>query len=127
MATLHVNAGSETESLLQAILDGLEEGEDGLEGDNAEVEITRESKPTTGVAGDPITIAATITLATILVPRVARIIERWMENQRQAEELRVVAAGFASSDEAGKELAKVAVAHSKVSIEYKLEQSPKSK
>ena len=93
----------------------------------ANIKFIRKSAPTTGLAGEPITaIAATITLATILVPRVARIIERWMEHRQQLSELRIVADGFGLSDVAGKALAHVAETHAKVAIAYSLERSPKT-
>jgi hypothetical protein len=128
MATLQVACDADTEELVQFILDCLEKDElDDLERKEVDdIEVVRKSEPTTGLSGEPLTIAATITLATILVPRVARIIERWMEHRQQLKELDIVAKGFARSDKEGIELARVAAAHAKVSISYALERSPKT-
>ncbi len=127
MATLLVACDKDTEALLQSILDDLDQGTlaalEQSEVDN--IEVVREFAPTSGLTHEPITVAATITLAAILVPRVARIIERWMEHQRQLRELNIVADGFDRSDTAGKALAHVAEIHAKVAIAYRLEQSPK--
>ena len=128
MATLHFACGKNTEDLVQFILDDLEhEKLNDIERKGVDdLNVTRESEPTTGLSGEPITIAATITLATILIPRIARIVERWMVHQQQLKELQIVADGFSRSSAEGKALAHVAETHSKVAISYALEQSSKT-
>jgi hypothetical protein len=117
--------GHDTEELVQFILNDLEKEKlDDTERKEAEnIEVLRESAPTTGLSSEPTTIAATITLATILVPRVARIIERWMVHQQQLKEMQIVADGFSRSDAEGNALAHIAETHAKVAISYPLERS----
>lgn len=125
MATLRFDCGRDTEGLVQFILDDLEQGKlDDTERREAEnIDVIRESEPTTGVSGEPITIAATITLATILVPRVARIVERWMVHQQHLKEMKIVADGFSRTEAEGKALASIVATHAKVDISYALERA----
>lgn len=126
MAILSIDCAEDTELLIHVLLDQLD-AENLLADERQEldkVEIIRKTDPAVGLSSEPVTIAATITLATLLVPRVARIIERWLEQRHQEKVLKIVAA--VEGDVAKKSLAHLAEAHAKVSMSYALEKSPKS-
>jgi hypothetical protein len=112
MPSIRIDAGVHTEALLQFITSELDDAT--LD----EIEIQRDGVKSDKLVTEPLTVAATLTLATTGVIVVARIIERWMENQKQNAQLRIVAEGFKQSDEAGKALAEVSKYYSKVSIAY---------
>lgn len=114
MATLYLEAGSRTEDLLTFITTELDD--DVLD----QVEIDRQGLKSDRLATEPVTIAATLTLATTTVVIVGRIIERWLENDRQLEQLRLVATGFERSDEAGRALAALGKENAKVAVTYAL-------
>ncbi len=121
MATLEIDAGRRTEDLLQFIT---------AEVDDATLDaigVERRPMKAGTLASEPFTAAATLTLATGLVVAVGRIIERWLEKQRQLEQLKLVAAGFEQSDEAGKALAKLSEKNAAVSIAYRLPATPAPK
>lgn len=112
MPTLVLDAGHQTEDLLAFLTNELDN--DTLD----QIEIERQGLKSDKLATEPVTIAATLTLATTAVVVVGRIIERWLENQRQLEQLRVVATGFDRSDEAGKALAALGKENAKVAVTY---------
>jgi hypothetical protein len=112
MPTILIDAGDETEALLQFIAKELDDKT--LD----EIEVVRDVAKSENLATEPLTVTATLALATGSLIPVARIIERWMENRKQATQLRIVLEGFQQSDDAGKALADVAKTYSKVSIEY---------
>jgi hypothetical protein len=121
MPTLYLDAGSHTEDLLTFLTNELDD--DLLDS----IEIEREGLKSDRLATEPITIAATLTLATTTVIVVGRIIERWMEGQRQLQQLRVVANGFKQSDEAGKALAALGKENAKVAVSYGMPSVQKQK
>jgi hypothetical protein len=84
---IEISTGSDTEGLIQAIIDEFKT--EGLSEDAAldAIEIDREHSYAGGVANEPITIAATLAFATTLVVATARGIERWMENNHQRDVL----------------------------------------
>lgn len=114
MPKLMLSADLSTESLVQYITSEL--SDDDLD----EIDIIRMQDESSKLATEPLTVAATITLSTTLVVAVCRIIERWIEMQNQLKHMKIIAEGFMVSDQAGKELAKVAQKHASVSIQYKL-------
>jgi hypothetical protein len=114
MPTPNLDAGDDTESLLQLITNELDDKT--LD----EIEVHRDVAKPDNLATEPLTIAATLVLSTPLVIVVGRIIERWLENRNQLHHLAIVADGFNQSDAAGKALADVSKAHAKVSVAYKL-------
>jgi hypothetical protein len=118
MPTLRLEAGDLTEELLRFVTAEL----DDATLDQIEVERTRRASE--GLASEPLTAAATLTLATTAVVAVTRLIERWLEKQRQLETLTIVAEGFTESDEAGRELAKLAASHANVSVKHELSKEP---
>ncbi|MGC3986594.1 MAG: hypothetical protein QM777_18720 [Pseudorhodoferax sp.] len=109
---LTIDAGAETEDLLQFVTRELDDAT--LDG----IDIERVAVPSDKLATEPLTAAATLALATTAVITVARLIERWMEMHRQTAHLKIVAQGFAQSDEAGKALAKIAESHAKVALSF---------
>lgn len=114
MATLILDAGKSTEELVQFITNEMDDAT--LD----KIEVQREVLKPENLATEPFTVTATLVLSTTLVITVGRIIERWLENRKQLDQLRIVADGFKSSDEAGKGLAQVSKAHAAVSIAYGL-------
>ncbi len=112
MPNIRIDAGVQTETLLQFITNELDDAT--LD----KIEIQREIVKSDNLATEPLTATATLALATTSLILVTRIIERWMENQKQNTQLMIVAEGFKQSDEAGKELAKLSKNYSKVSISY---------
>lgn len=121
MPSIHIDAGAETEAMLQFITDELDDAT--LD----EIEIQRDVVKSDNLATEPLTAAATLTLATTAIIAVARIIERWMENKRQETQINIVAEGFKQSDQAGKALAEVSKTYSKVSIAYGMPKSAPKK
>jgi hypothetical protein len=120
MKSIRIEGGPFTESLLQYITHELDD--ETLD----KIEINRDVAKADNLATEPLTIAATLALTTTAIVVVARIIERWMEAQRQLVQLRIVAEGFDHSDEAGKVLAEVSKANSKVSIAYGMPKGTKA-
>ena len=112
MPALRLEAGDRTEERLQFVTAELDDAT--LD----EVDVHREIGPPSGVASEPITAAVTLTLGTAAVVAVLRIVERWLEKQRQLETMRIIAEGFSQSDEAGKQLAKLAETHAGISTSY---------
>jgi hypothetical protein len=119
MPTLTLDAGADTESLLQFITRNVDDAT--LD----QIEVQREIQTPDRLTTEPLTVSAALILATpLLVVTVGRIIERWLENRNQLAHLRIVAEGFTQSDEAGKCLADVSKAHAKVAVAYKLSTAP---
>ena len=121
MPTLVLDAGRQTEDLLAFLTSELDN--DTLD----QIEIERQGLKSDKLATEPVTIAATLTLATTAVVVVGRIIERWLENQRQLDQLRVVATGFNQSDEAGKALAALGKENAKVAVTYGMPSAPRQR
>lgn len=112
LPTLHIDAGADTEDLLQFVTRELDDAT--LDG----MAVDRVAVPSDKLATEPLTAAVTLALGTTAIVTVARLIERWMEMHRQQVQMKIVAEGFAQSDEAGKALAKIAEGHAKVAISF---------
>jgi hypothetical protein len=119
MPAVTLNAGKSTEDLLQFIMDELDD--QALDA----IEVKREVAKADSLATEPLTMAVTLLTSAPLIIAVGRIIERWMENRKEAEQLRIIAEGFEKSDKAGKALSEVSKAYAKVSVEYRLPSTPK--
>lgn len=118
MCNLRIEAGEDTEELLGFLTRSM----DGQILD--QTEIHRDFRPSTGLASEPITIGAIITVSVALMPGIIRIIERWMENKRQLEAFRIIADTALKSTDAGKVLASVEATHAQVSVSYGLVELP---
>jgi hypothetical protein len=116
MATLDISVGESTEELIQFVTKDIDDSM--LD----EIEIDREVRKPDALASEPITTAVMVTLSTVAASAVLRLVERWLENRRQTDTLKIVASGFSVSDNAGKQLASLAVKHSNVSVSYGLAQ-----
>lgn len=113
MQIIRIEASDQkTENLIQFVTNGLDDST--LD----EIEITREVKKHLELMSEPITIAVNIALGTAAIASVTRLIERWLENQRQKDTLSIIA--NAPSDEARKLLTALAEKHARVSVSYKL-------
>lgn len=113
MPTITLDAGHDTEALLHEITTNIDDQT--LD----QIDVSRIPAESLALATEPLTLAATLTMSTALIPVVARLIERWLENRNQLEHLKIIAEGFRQSDSAGMALADVSKAHAKVSIEYR--------
>ncbi len=118
MPKLLIEAGDDTENLLQFITSELDDQT--LD----QIEVQRSVAKPENLATEPLTIAAALVLTPPLVIVVGRIIERWLENRNQLAHLKIVAEGFNQSDEAGRSLTDLSKAHAKVSVSYKLPTPP---
>jgi hypothetical protein len=116
--TIRIEAGRETEELIQFMLDKLgEEGKD--------IDVEREQASASGVASEPITTACVVSglgLAGILA--LARVIEKWLENGRQRDALELVLDGFSESGDAGNAMAELAAKHKEIAIRYGIPKVP---
>jgi hypothetical protein len=119
MTKLELKAGDQTEELLRFITNELDD--EVLD----TIEIEREGLRSDKLATEPLTVAATLTLATTTVVIIGRLIERWLENKKQIDQLDIVAEGFKQSDEAGKALSVLAKMNAKVSIAYGILKPPR--
>lgn len=114
MADIRLEAGEFTEEVTQFLLENL---------DSATVDtisVSRDFEVTTGLASEPITSVVLISGSIAVVLGIIRLIERYLETQRQITTLTLVANGFSQSDEAGIQLAALAKKHAEVAISYDL-------
>lgn len=114
---LSMNKG--TEDLWQYILENISDST--LD----EIEVERDIKDPSGLASEPVTAALILSLSSLTAAVILRLVERWMENKRQREQLEIVLQGFSISDEAGKAAASLAQKHADVSIKYGLPSLPR--
>ena len=114
MATIWIEAGDQTGELVDYLTSQVD--------DNTldSIDVKRQIAPVSGLASEPVTVAVTLTLSTATVIVVARVIERWLENQRQAQAMKAVVDGFDKSEAAGKALAGLASKHAQISLSYGL-------
>jgi hypothetical protein len=116
--TIRIEAGGQTEELIQFMLDEL-----GDEGDDIDVE--REHAPANGVASEPITTAFVVGgLGFVGIITLGRVIEKWLENRRQKDALVLVLLGFSVSDEAGKAIAELAAKHKGIAVKHGIPMVP---
>lgn len=114
MAIIRLEAGSSIEDIISNITSNLNDSM--LD----EIEIHRDMAKPGALASEPITVAVTIMCSNAMLYHIFRLIEQYMENKRQIENLRIVANGFSHSDEAGRQLALIAQKHAKISVIYGL-------
>jgi hypothetical protein len=112
MTTLKIEAGDQTEDFIQCVTSGLDDAT--LD----KIDINRELAKPSSLASEPITIGVTVTLGTAAIAAVTRLVERWLESQRQLKTLRIVV--DAPTDEAKKLLTGLAEKHAQVSLSYSL-------
>lgn len=112
MPRLLIDAGHSTEELAQFIAHRLDD--ETLD----EIKFERKLAETEGLASEPITTTLVLTLSPIAAAVVVRLMERWLEINRQERNLKLVLDGFSVSDEAGKAAAQVALRHADVSITH---------
>jgi hypothetical protein len=111
MSELRIEAGTETESLLQAVLAEF----DDTTLDTLEFE--REQDRGDGLASEPITAAVVLTsLSTPLIITISRAVQKWLENRRQEKAMSLTLKAFDVSVEAGRALAELAKAHALISV-----------
>ncbi len=111
MTTLRIEAGDQTEDLIQFVTKELDDAT--LD----EIDISREVSKPSGLASEPITISVTF-LGIAAIVAVTRLVERWLENKRQGAAIRMLV--DAPTDEVRRMLVEVEKKHADVSIEYKL-------
>jgi hypothetical protein len=99
-------AGDLTEDLISYIADELAKQDVNM---LDEVEIGRELHRPDALAGEPITIAVLLVCGTTAATiEVGRIVERWLENRRQREQIKLTIEAFKLSDKAGEAVAGIA-------------------
>ena len=112
MNELVISGNEDVGDLWQFISDSL--GDEILD----EIEVTRKVRPSDGLACEPLTSAVILTLAPLGAAAVLRLVEKWMEFNRQREQLEIVLRGFSVSDEAGKAAERIALKHAQISVKY---------
>jgi hypothetical protein len=118
MAQLILSADTDTENLVGFITGEL---------DNTvldSLEVSRDLERAPDLAREPVTVAVTLTLSTVQVVVIARLIERWLAQRHELKVLKIVAEGFQQSSEAGKAMAEVAKKYSAVAVSYGLPRIP---
>jgi hypothetical protein len=105
-----LSAGEYSEDLIEYITDQLDD--EALD----TMDVYRELERQDDLAAEPITAAVLIGVPSVIA--VGRIIERWIEKRRQAENLKLVLKAYKISESAGKGAAEVAGRHSE--IDYQL-------
>jgi hypothetical protein len=118
---LELNADQFTEDVWQYVSEHL----DDPTLDSIGVKRTVQDSP--DLASEPVTTTIVLTLAPLAAVAVLRLIEKWMEAERQRQQLEIVLRGFAVSDEAGKAAASLAGKHAQVSIKHGLPTLPARK
>jgi hypothetical protein len=109
---LTLSAGPETEALVNFIFKELS---DQLVD---QIDLKRVTPATGGVAREFITTGALLTLAPALALPVFRLIERWMETNRQREAVNVIYQASKQDKELMKTLAELEKRHSDLMIKY---------
>lgn len=110
METLVLKCGTETESLLQFIVNNLT-----VEQIDS-IEIEREYDDIPGIGGEPLTTSIILALTPIITIQVSRIIERWLEIKNQQTQLKLTLEALALSEESGKVVAKIVTNNANVSV-----------
>jgi hypothetical protein len=82
-----------------------------------EIEVARQTAPSEGLASEPLTVAATLTLGTTAILAVTRLIEKYLEQKRQKETMVLISSSFAASTEAG-QLVRLAKDYNGVSLKW---------
>jgi uncharacterized protein YfeS len=115
MYKLRLNAGENTETLLQFITSELDD--EILD----EMEVQREYIGTSKLVSEPITAAVAFTTISVTgMIMIARLVERWLEAERQRKSLEILADTALKNTEAGKVLAGAVEKHSDVALKYEL-------
>lgn len=114
---IRLDAGESTKSLSDYITANLSDEE--LDA----MDVHRQQREEASLVSEPITTSVTFTVAVAGAISIARLIERWMETQRQVRMMTIVVEGFKQSDQVGKALAKLASEHAKISVSYSLPKS----
>ena len=111
MSTIEIRAEKDTEEIIKYILSTLNDEQ--LD----QIEVDREYAYNEGLASEPVTTAVILTLSTTAILAIARSIEKWIELERQRENMKLVIKAYSISDEAGKALQKLSSLHADVSVQ----------
>ncbi len=115
MFQIDIDAGELTEELVQYITGDLED--EVLD----QIEVDRTGNPTVNLVSEPITVTVAITTISVAsIVAVTRLIERWMENQKELETIKIAAATALKNTDAGEILAGIAKKHAEVALAYGL-------
>src|SRR4051794_6591778 len=109
---LLLSAGEHTEELARFITEGLSDDE--LD----QVDVWRDIERRDDLAAEPLTVALLIGVGGTVAVTVGRIIERWLENRRQRQQVELAITAYGVSNEAGKEVVGLLRAHARVSLKY---------
>lgn len=106
-------SGVETESLVNFIFQNLPD--DVVD----QIELTRVSPESGGIAREAVTTAAILTFGSVLSVPIFRLIEKWMEQRRQQQAVALIYEASKSGDgEAAKVLADLEKKHTDLSIRF---------
>ena len=83
-----------------------------------QIDLARISPEGSGVARELITTGAVLTFASTLTVAIFRLVERWMEQQRQAKAMQLVYQASNENKEAMKTLAALEKKHAEVLVKY---------
>ena len=108
---LLMSAGDYSEELIQYITNELDDATLDT------IDVHRDLERRDDLASEPITAAVLIGLSGTAIVIVGRIIERWLENRRQQQTLRIVLKAYQVSSEAGRDLASVAAKYSEIAVD----------
>lgn len=115
MFHINIEAGDLTEELVQYITGDLDD--ETLD----QIEVKRRGNPTINLVSEPITVTVAITTISLAgIVAVTRLIERWMENQKELETIKITAATALKSTDAAEILAGIANKHAEVAVAYGL-------
>jgi hypothetical protein len=109
-----LSANDSTEDLVSFLTSELSDAE--LD----EIDVYRELKRRGDLASEPLTAAVLIGVSGKLILTVGRIIERWLENRRQKEQIELTMIAFKESRRAGEAVSDIVRSNAGVSVEYKL-------
>jgi len=112
MGTLKIEFGEETESLLEFVLAEFDDEELDI------IQVERETVEGEGLASEPTTVLAVIGLTSVVAIGVCRLIERYLEEKRQRENIKLVLVAYGVSNEAGMAVARIAESHANVAVSF---------
>lgn len=113
MQTIRIEAGDQTEYLVQFVTNNLDD--ETLDG----IELSREVDKPFGLVSEPITTAVILTLGPPAIIAVGRLLERLLEARRQLQTLTIIAQAT-TDDETRRLLTDLAKAHAQVAVSYSL-------
>lgn len=120
MSSIKLRFGDATEDLLGFLTRSLSDDE------VDEIEVERVMAKSVGLASEPTTVAAVVTLSSVVAISLCRLIERYFEERRQLRQMELVLEAYGVSVEAGREIAELAKRHANIVATFGELPKPKS-